>query len=176
MVTTPTRQAPLAPGATQAATARICEAHLDTALRDVLGAVAELARAAPAMEVCGAVLRRADHTLQVVTGTNRLQSAHRFELDPGVLFAAARDRACLVAFFHSHPGGAPLPSATDRAAAGGSAGAHWPGVEHWMAAPGSAGDQAWVVARFAWCAQAADLLPARGQAPLGLALGPEEGP
>jgi hypothetical protein len=116
-------------------------------------------------------LRDGAGALRLVEGLNRLGSAHRFALDPALLFEAARANARLVALYHSHPEGPAVPSPTDRAALATPSGPLWPGVEHWIAAPGSVELAPWGVARFAWCPRLRDLIPAEGPLPLGLNLG-----
>ena len=57
----------------------------------------------------------------VIPADNALKSPHRYEIDPeAVLAADQRARAAgllLLGAWHSHPGGMPVPSATDRAEA-----------------------------------------------------------
>lgn len=80
-------------------------------------------RAAPA-ECCGLLLGEGDAIADARPAANVAdEPLTRFEIDPAVLIAAhraARAGGPLISgYFHSHPNGHPLPSATDCAHAGG---------------------------------------------------------
>lgn len=77
----------------------------------------EAARAAP-QEACGLLLGAGDRIERAVSCANVAADPLRhFEIDPAALFAAHKaERAGgerLVGYWHSHPEGNPLPSATD---------------------------------------------------------------
>ena len=77
----------------------------------------EAKRAAPA-ECCGLLLGQGTAVLQALPAANVAQDPLRhFEIDPAALFAAhraAREGGLeLLGYYHSHPNGHPLPSATD---------------------------------------------------------------
>ena len=87
----------------------------------------EATRAAPA-EACGLLLGRpgggGEHVVAAVACANVAADPLRhFELDPAALIAAHRAARAggppVLGYFHSHPTGHPLPSATDCAHAGG---------------------------------------------------------
>lgn len=89
--------------------------------------LSEAARAAPA-EACGLLLGEAgaqgERVVRVQVCTNVAADPLRhFEIDPAALIAAHRAARgggpALVGYFHSHPTGHPLPSATDCEHAGG---------------------------------------------------------
>ncbi len=84
---------------------------------------AEAVRAAP-MECCGLLLGRGSKVEEARPVANIAADPLRhFEIDPVALFAAHRAERSggppLVGYYHSHPGGHPLPSATDCAHASG---------------------------------------------------------
>jgi proteasome lid subunit RPN8/RPN11 len=84
--------------------------------------VAEAASAAPS-ECCG-ILLGADRIAEARPAANvACDPLRRFEIDPGALIAAhraARGGGLPVAgYYHSHPSGHPVPSATDCEHAGG---------------------------------------------------------
>jgi proteasome lid subunit RPN8/RPN11 len=98
--------------------------------------IAEAASAAPA-ECCGILLgvgriERASPAANIAANPLR-----RFEIDPSALIAAhrqARDGGmAVIGYYHSHPTGHPVPSATDCEHAGGD-GSVWA-----IVAPGPAG-------------------------------------
>lgn len=77
----------------------------------------EAARAAPA-ECCGLLLGRGGKVLEARPAANVAEDPLRhFEIDPAALFAAhraAREGGLeLLGYYHSHPNGHLLPSATD---------------------------------------------------------------
>ena len=85
--------------------------------------LANAAEAAPA-ECCGLLLGRGERIEQAVAATNVAADPLRhFEIDPAALIAAHRAARAggpeLVGYYHSHPQGHPLPSATDCAHASG---------------------------------------------------------
>ncbi len=85
--------------------------------------LAEAARAAP-LECCGLLLGRGDRVLEARAAANvAADPARHFEIDPAALFAAHRAARSgsleLVGYYHSHPRGHPVPSATDCAHASG---------------------------------------------------------
>ncbi|AEG48698.1 putative protease [Sphingobium chlorophenolicum L-1] len=78
--------------------------------------------AADTNEVCGLLLGEPGRIDAIQPAANAASDpARRFELDPAVLIAAHRAAraggARIVGHYHSHPGGAPVPSATDAACA-----------------------------------------------------------
>ena len=74
------------------------------------------------LECCGLLVRGAAG-LEVRRGVNVARSRTRFELDPGTVIAARRDRTPIVAVYHSHCDAPAVFSAADRHYAAG-----WPGV------------------------------------------------
>ena len=77
----------------------------------------EAARAAP-LECCGLLLGAAARVVEARPAANvATDPARHFEIDPAALFAAhrsARDGGPqLLGYYHSHPDGHPIPSATD---------------------------------------------------------------
>jgi desampylase len=77
----------------------------------------EAAKAAPC-ECCGLLLGRAGRVEMAQPAANMAPDPTRhFEIDPAALFAAhraARDGGQeLLGYYHSHPAGHPVPSATD---------------------------------------------------------------
>ncbi len=89
--------------------------------------LAESARAAPA-ECCGLLLGRAGEGGERIAAAQPAANIHpdplrHFEIDPAALIAAHRAAReggpALVGYYHSHPEGHPLPSATDCAHASG---------------------------------------------------------
>jgi len=96
--------------------------RLAPGLRDAI--VAHCLEALP-HEGCGLMLGRRDGAAATVTeilpARNTRASPDRYEIEPeAVLAADRRARAAgvlLLGAWHSHPGGAPVPSATDRAEA-----------------------------------------------------------
>lgn len=77
----------------------------------------EAARAAP-LECCGLLLGRGGRVETALPAANVApDSLRHFEIDPAALFAAHRAARAggpgLVGYYHSHPDGHPLPSATD---------------------------------------------------------------
>lgn len=79
--------------------------------------LAEAARAAP-REACGLLLGRAGRVLRAQPAANvHPDPLRHFEIDPAALIAAHRAAREggeeLLGYYHSHPAGHPLPSATD---------------------------------------------------------------
>ena len=79
--------------------------------------IAESAKAAP-LECCGLLLGRGARIEEARPAANVAEDpARRFEIDPAALFAAHREERAggleLLGYFHSHPDGHPVPSATD---------------------------------------------------------------
>ena len=77
----------------------------------------EAARAAP-LECCGLLLGEAGRVLAVRPAANlATDPARHFEIDPAALIAAHRAERSggqqLLGYYHSHPDGHPVPSATD---------------------------------------------------------------
>jgi proteasome lid subunit RPN8/RPN11 len=89
---------------------------------DTLSALLAAEAASPAREICGLMFGSDTHIERVEATANVAPDPRRaFEIDPSALFAALRamrqggDR--LIGHYHSHPGGSPIPSTTDLAAA-----------------------------------------------------------
>ena len=85
--------------------------------------LAEAARAEPA-ECCGLLLGRDGRISEVRPAANVAgDPLRRFEIDPAALLAAHREARTggpeLLGYYHSHPAGHPVPSATDCAHASG---------------------------------------------------------
>ena len=85
--------------------------------------LAEAVQAEP-MECCGLLLGRGGKVEEARPAANISADRLRyFEIDPVALFAAHRaERSggpAVLGYYHSHPGGHPLPSATDCAHASG---------------------------------------------------------
>jgi proteasome lid subunit RPN8/RPN11 len=82
----------------------------------------ELAAKHPLSEVCGLLFGQNDH-IEAVSPVSNVAPDPRtaFELDPATLFAALRSARAggppVIGYFHSHPNGLPVPSATDIAMA-----------------------------------------------------------
>ena len=77
----------------------------------------EAAKAAP-LECCGLLLGHARRVEEACPAANVAPDPSRhFEIDPAALFAAHRAARAggleLLGYYHSHPAGHPLPSATD---------------------------------------------------------------
>ena len=75
-------------------------------------------------EACGLLLGRDGRIDQILPAANvHPESLTRFEIDPAALIAAHRSARAggpdLIGYYHSHPAGHPLPSATDCEHAGG---------------------------------------------------------
>lgn len=115
--------------------------------RGLLARILGHAALRPDREACGLLFGTAARIADAVPAEN--VSAHptdSFEIDPAVLFAAMRaERAggrAMIGHYHSHPGGRPIPSPRDAAAA------HDPGrlwlivaggeARLWRARPGGA--------------------------------------
>ncbi len=94
------------------ATPVILEAHVHAAL------VAE-ARKAASHECCGLLLGSIAHRIgEIVPSPNIAQDpARHFEIDPVILIAAEKEARAggrrLIGYYHSHPVGEAVPSATD---------------------------------------------------------------
>ena len=90
--------------------------------REVIEALHAATRAAHPRETCGILLGEGERIV-AARETANVHSAPRthFEIDPQALIDAHRaERAggpVVLGYFHSHPGGDPYPSATDRAMA-----------------------------------------------------------
>ena len=72
------------------------------------------------MEVCALLLGHGRHIAQLICTANvAAQPQHRFEIDPAALIAAHKSARTggpqLLGYAHSHPAGAAVPSAADRA-------------------------------------------------------------
>ena len=84
--------------------------------------VAEAARALPE-ECCGLLLGRQRIETARAVANIASEPRMRFEIDPAALFAAHREARAggpaLIGYYHSHPSGQPVPSATDRRHASG---------------------------------------------------------
>jgi proteasome lid subunit RPN8/RPN11 len=82
------------------------------------GIVAHAQADAP-LECCGLLVGRGDTVVRAVPARNLDASRVRYTLDPRAYLAAARDARTagldVVGAYHSHPGAAPVPSATDLA-------------------------------------------------------------
>ena len=90
---------------------------LEVASEVIATLVAEAACAAPA-ECCGILLGQGGRVDEVRPAANvAADPLRRFEIDPAALLAAHREAraggAELVGYYHSHPEGHPVPSATD---------------------------------------------------------------
>ncbi len=85
--------------------------------------LADAARTAP-YECCGLLLGSAGKVEEARPAVNVAPDpARHFEIDPAALFAAHRASRAgglqLIGYYHSHPAGHPVPSATDCAHASG---------------------------------------------------------
>ncbi len=85
--------------------------------------LSEAANAAP-LECCGLLLGREGRVTEARPAANVAPDpARHFEIDPAALFAAHRAARAggpeLIGYYHSHPEGHPVPSATDCAHASG---------------------------------------------------------
>lgn len=92
--------------------------------RALLDAIGEEARKAAPHECCGLLLGDArTGEVRVIRPTANVAAdpAHCFEIDPVALLAAHKAARtggpALIGHYHSHPGGEPIPSATDAALA-----------------------------------------------------------
>jgi desampylase len=91
--------------------------------RRVLATLIAAARAAHPQEACGILLGEGGRITAAVAAANiHPDPATRFEIDPAALIAAhraAREPGApqVLGYFHSHPEGAPVPSAKDQAMA-----------------------------------------------------------
>lgn len=90
---------------------------LDVTSGAIATVLEEAAKAHP-QEACGLLLGRAGRIARAVPAANVHASPERhFEIDPRALIAAHKaERAGgeeLIGYYHSHPTGHPLPSATD---------------------------------------------------------------
>ncbi|MBB4859880.1 proteasome lid subunit RPN8/RPN11 [Novosphingobium chloroacetimidivorans] len=77
----------------------------------------EAARAAP-QECCGVLLGKGERIDEALPAANvSTEPLVRFEIDPVTLFAAHKAEraggAQVLGYYHSHPSGHPVPSATD---------------------------------------------------------------
>lgn len=93
-----------------------------TISRSILNGMKKASAAAAPCEACGLLFGEGD-AVTAFTQTENLAASPetRFEIDPAALFAALRaERAGgprLIGYWHSHPSGDPMPSATDAALA-----------------------------------------------------------
>lgn len=93
-----------------------------TISRSILAGMKKASAVAAPREACG-LLFGADDVIIAFSQTANIAASPetRFEIDPAALFAALRaERAGgprLIGYWHSHPSGDPLPSATDAAMA-----------------------------------------------------------
>lgn len=92
--------------------------------RQVITAIEAAARAAHPHEACGILLGAAGEITQAVPARNvHPEPATHFEIDPQALIDAYRATreggAEVLGYYHSHPRGAPAPSAIDAALASG---------------------------------------------------------
>ena len=109
--------------------------------RSALAALAAHAAAAAPDECCGLLLGPADRVTIAQSTANVAPGPRRqFEIDPQALVEAHRAARAggpqVLGYYHSHPGGAATPSATDQALASGD-GRVWAivgadGVEFWL--------------------------------------------
>lgn len=93
-----------------------------TISRSILAGMKKAAGAAAPREACGLLFGEAGRISGFVETANVADMPEmRFEIDPAALFAALRaERAGgppLLGYWHSHPSGDPMPSATDAAMA-----------------------------------------------------------
>ena len=89
-----------------------------TVTRGVIATLLEQAAAAAPAECCGLLLGRGDRVVQAHPAANIAADPLRhFEIDPAALIAAHRAARAggpaVLGYYHSHPTGHPLPSATD---------------------------------------------------------------
>lgn len=90
--------------------------------RAALALIRTTAAIDPAREACGLLFGSDAHIAAATAAANvAADPARTFEIDPAALFAALRDERAggpaLVGYWHSHPGGDAMPSATDAAMA-----------------------------------------------------------
>ena len=88
----------------------------------VLDAIMAAAASAAPLECCGILLGRGDTiTGALPTANVHPRPATHFEIDPAALISAYRDERgggpAVAGFYHSHPNGVAIPSATDAAMA-----------------------------------------------------------
>jgi desampylase len=86
--------------------------------RGVMAALLEVAAKTAPDECCGLLLGQDGTVLEARPAANiALDPSRHFEIDPAALFAAHRAERGggpqLVGYYHSHPEGHPVPSATD---------------------------------------------------------------
>lgn len=90
---------------------------------EVLAALIDAARAAHPHEACGILLGEGERITAAVPAANIHPAPHtHFEIDPAALIAAHRAARApgapqVLGYYHSHPAGDPVPSATDQAMA-----------------------------------------------------------
>lgn len=85
---------------------------------DVIATLVAAAATAAPRECCGLLLGGAGRITEARQAANVADDPlRRFEIDPAALFAAHREARSggpeLLGYFHSHPTGHPVPSATD---------------------------------------------------------------
>ncbi len=89
--------------------------------RAALATIRGEAAANPSREACGLLLGDARIDTATVTANVAADPSRHFEIDPVALFAALRTERAggpkLLGYWHSHPGGNAMPSATDAAMA-----------------------------------------------------------
>lgn len=95
-----------------------------TIASDALNAILAAAKKAEEKECCGLLLGTANRIEQALQAANvHPAPARHFEIDPAALIAALRAEreggAQVIGYFHSHPTGPAIPSATDTAMAAG---------------------------------------------------------
>ncbi|GGD77818.1 M67 family metallopeptidase [Croceicoccus mobilis] len=108
----------------------------------VTGVIAKAAEKAAPQEACGLLLGRGACISEVRETVNVADEPERhFEIDPVALIAAHKDARAggpqIIGYFHSHPKGPALPSATDSAMAA-------PDGRVW-AIVGESGDIGWFI-------------------------------
>lgn len=96
----------------------VMEHRISTSLLDPIIAAAT----ASTTEICGLLLGRNAAVTAAIACRNVAADPHRrFEIDPAALIAAYRQARtggdAVIGHYHSHPGGLPVPSACDAAAA-----------------------------------------------------------
>jgi proteasome lid subunit RPN8/RPN11 len=95
-----------------------------TVTRGVLATLASESQSSHPHEACGLLLGKGRAITQAVATPNiALDPARHFEIDPAALVAAHKAERTggmqIVGYWHSHPVGPPVPSATDQAHASG---------------------------------------------------------
>jgi len=97
-----------------------------TISREALDEIRLSGEVAKPLEACGLLVGHASDQGGVITQAIETRNAHptpetHFEIEPQALINAYREErdggGQLIGYFHSHPGGEPVPSATDQAQA-----------------------------------------------------------